>query len=228
MIDGDVTRSRLCDAAIERFSRLGFGVALSEIESSAGVTPGTIEELFGSRNALRAECDAEILRRIRAIQTETMRRAASGAISMIQEIADQGVLFAYVLRSVREGGDFARTFIERTIEDTAMQLAQGEAAGLVKPTRDQAARARLLATQQLGSLLIELALLGDDVDLADGRWLLERFTEIQSFPKLELYTQGLLTSSAMLDAYLATQGGDGDDRVDEDDEEEDEETGRIA
>ena len=197
-------RERLRDTAIETFARRGLDATFRDIAAAAGVTPGLITHHFGSKERLRSACDEEVLRRIRAVRDEGIAKSAQEQLAAITELDEQGVTIAYALRLLREGGPNAREFLDRMIVDTAASLEAAVAAGVVKPSRDSAMRARYMVASQFGGLLLQADLLG--IDLADGRELIRRVTDETALVALELYTDGVFADRTLLDQYVATRG----------------------
>ena len=200
-IDDLTARARIRDAAIDAFAATGFDATVRQIAASAGVSAGLITHHFGSKDALRAECDAEVLRRILALKSDTMRMSPSEAVGRIAELDEFGSTFGYTLRSVREGGEVGRAFLRGMIDDAREYVAAGVEAGMVRPSGDEEARLELLVTQSIGGMLLQLTLRGK-TDLSDGAELIRTLSLSTSFAQLELYTQGLLTDSSLLDAYV--------------------------
>jgi len=204
-VDSERTaRDRLRDAAVDCFAAQGFGATVRDIAAHAGVTAGLITHHFGSKDALRAACDDEVLRRIRELKEDGIRRPPEQQIAMIGELDEQGATLAYALRLVRGGGPAARAFLRREIEDATQYMTDAVRAGILKPSRDEAARARYLVTAQFGGMLLQADLLG--LDLADSRTLVRELTKRTSLAALEVYTGGLLTDRSLLDRYLAAYG----------------------
>jgi AcrR family transcriptional regulator len=201
VLDDLTTRARIRDAAIDCFAATGFDATVRQIAGRAGVSAGLITHHFGSKDSLRAECDAEVLRRIMELKVETIRMAPSQAVARIALLDEFGSTFGYTLRSVREGGEVGRAFLRGLIDDAREYTNSAVEAGVVKPSGDPEARLELLITQSIGGMLLQLTLDGQ-TDFSDGRALIRRFSEGTSFALLELYTQGLLTDSSLLDAYV--------------------------
>ncbi len=200
--DDDLTaRARIRDAAIDAFAATGFDATVRQIASRAGVSAGLITHHFGSKESLRTECDAEVLRRILALKNDTIRMAPSAAVARIAQLDEYGSTFGYTLRSVREGGDVGRAFLQSMIDDAREYVGDAVAAGIVRPSRDEEARLELLVTQSIGGMLLQLTLRGE-TDLSNGAELIRSLSASTSLALLELYTQGLLTDSALLDAYV--------------------------
>lgn len=201
LIDDLTARARLRDAAINCFAATGFGATVRDIAARARVSPGLINHHFGSKDALRAECDAEVLRRILELKVETIRMSPSDAIGRIAQLDEYGATFGYLLRSVRDGGEVGRAFLTSMIDDARGYVSDAVEAGLVKPSRDPDARLELLVTQSIGGMLLQLTLRGE-TDFSDAGSLIRSLSQSTSFAQLELYTQGLLTDSSLLDEYV--------------------------
>jgi len=203
----DITaRARLRDAAIECFALRGFEASVREISARAGVSAGLIRHHFGTKDALRAECDAEVLRRYRDLKVEAMRMSPAQTMATLSQIDDFGPMFVYILRSVREGGAAGRDFVEGMIAEAEAFSADAVREGMLKPSRDPAARARYLVTSSLGGLLVQLTLM-PDLDLADMSQAIRRLTDSIMLPTLELFTEGVLVDRSVLDEYLARSPG---------------------
>jgi AcrR family transcriptional regulator len=200
-LDDFTARARIRDAAIDCFAATGFGATVRQIAARAGVSPGLVTHHFGSKDALRAECDAEVLRRVLELKEDGIRRPPGEAIARIALLDGYGATFGYTLRSVGEGGEAGRRFLQDMIEDARAYTADAVAMGRVLPSADPDARVTLLVTQSIGGMLLQLNLLGQ-TDYSDGVALMHLLTERTTFPILELYTQGLLTDSTLLDEYV--------------------------
>jgi AcrR family transcriptional regulator len=200
-LDDLTARARIRDAAITCFAATGFDATVRQIAARAGVSAGLITHHFGSKDALRAECDAEVLRRILELKVETIRMSPSQAVGRIAQLDEFGSSFGYTLRSVREGGEVGRAFLRSMIDDAREYTNAAVESGMVKPSGDSEARLELLVTQSIGGMLLQLTLRGE-TDFSDGGALIRSVSDSTSFALLELYTQGLLTDSSLLDAYV--------------------------
>ena len=200
-MDDLTARARIRDAAITSFAATGFDATVRSIAAVAGVSPGLITHHFGSKETLREQCDAEVLRRIFELKLNTMRLSPTDAIGRIAQLDEYGSTFGYTLRSVREGGEVGRAFLAGMIDDAREYVRLGVEAGMVKPSADEEARLELLVTQSIGGMLLQLTLHGE-TDLSDGAALIRKVTERSSFAQLELYTQGLVTDSRLLDEFV--------------------------
>jgi AcrR family transcriptional regulator len=200
-LDDLTARARIRDAAIACFAATGFDATVRQIAARAGVSPGLVTHHFGSKDALREQCDAEVLRRVLELKEDGIRRPPSEAIARIAQLDDYGATFGYTLRSVREGGEAGRAFLRNMIDDARAYTAEAVEAGLVLPSADPEARVELLVTQSIGGMLLQLTLQGQ-TDFSDGAALIRSLSERTTFSILELYTQGLLTDSSLLDEYV--------------------------
>jgi AcrR family transcriptional regulator len=200
-VDDLTARARIRDAAIDAFAATGFDATVRQIAARAGVSAGLITHHFGSKDALRVECDAEVLARILALKVDTIRMSPGEAIGRIAQLDEFGSTFGYTLRSVREGGEVGRTFLQGMIDDAREYVGASVAAGMVKPSADEEARLELLVTQSIGGMLLQLTLHGE-ADFSDGAALIRSVSERSSLVQLELYTQGLVTDSSLLDEYV--------------------------
>src|SRR4051812_5873433 len=197
--DADLTgRARIRDAAIRRFGADGFGAPIRAIAADAGVSPGLVIHHFGSKDGLRAVCDEHVLRVIREAETEAFTQSAPadwlGQLAGLEEYAS---LVGYLVQTLLGGGDLAATLLQRMTDDAEKYLAEAVAAGRMKPSRDPAARAAFLVDIGIGAVLSFVR----RHPAADGdyRAVLRAYASANSLPALELYTEGLLTDTSLLD-----------------------------
>lgn len=194
-------RARIRESAIARFAAEGFGASFATIAKSAGVSPGLITHHFGSKAALRAECDAEVLRRFQATKADGLANPSGALLDYVADPSVAAPLLVYILRAVHAGGQGAQEFLEHLLDVTREAMRASVESGLVRPSRDEEARTRYLTYQSMGALLVELLTMPDATPeefyaaaLASQR--------NQILPVLELFTEGILTTRQMLDDYL--------------------------
>lgn len=77
-------RARLRDAAIESFAAAGFDESLRAIAIRAGVSAGLVRHHFGSKEKLRAECDAT--------GPEFFERLVAGAQEFSKDAVARGIV----------------------------------------------------------------------------------------------------------------------------------------
>ena len=204
--DTDLTgRARILQAAIRRFAADGMSAPLRTIATDAGVSAGLILHHFGSREGLRDACDEHVLAEIRRSKAGVVARSSGAGAALLVQLAQvegYAALVGYVLRGLQAGGPRLRSFVDHLVEDAVAYLHEGEAAGTVRPSRFPEARARFLAEQALGALLLQLPAQQERLDLEELPGWLRDYSERIVGPALELYTEPLLADRALLDAYL--------------------------
>ena len=201
----DVTaRARIRDAAIRRFGVEGFGTGLRAIAADAGVSPALIVHHFGSKEGLRRECGDHVLGVIREHKSAAVGQSgATAAFMAMSQMEDLAPLVGYALNTIAEGGEAARSFFDHFVADAEEYMAEGVAAGTIKPSRDERARVTYLTLFGFGAMLLDMRLNPPaDTLAATIRGYLGRV----GLASVELFTQGLYTDHRMLDAYLLYVG----------------------
>lgn len=205
-LDRDVAdltgRARIRDAAIECFATEGFTAPVRTIAERAGVSPGLITHHFGSKDALRAACDAEVLDRYRTLKTAAVTDPTGHLMAHLAVPGPAAAILVYMLRAIHGGGAPARLFLDRLLDHVRPVMAEGVASGLVRPSRDEEARGRYLTEQVMGGMLVHFLLAPDQSPDAFVASLHEQQRDT-ILPTLELFTEGLLTDRSMLDDYVA-------------------------
>ncbi|MFE4464020.1 TetR family transcriptional regulator [Oerskovia sp. NPDC056781] len=200
-------RARIRDAALLRFASEGFRVPVRTIAADAGVSPGLVIHHFGSKEGLRRACDEHVLVLVRENKRNVLgdehgsRGSPVDVLAQLGSIEEYGPVLGYVLRSLQEGGDLARSFVASMIDDAVAYIADGVATGTIKPSLDESARARYLVTQSLGTILLDLTL-NPPTDPGDTGSVIRGYVDRHGLPSIELFTGGFLTDRTLLDAYL--------------------------
>ena len=195
------TPARIRDAAIELFGSRGFDVGVRAIAEAAGVSPGLVIHHFGSKDGLRKACDDYIAEEIRSEKSEAIRSTdAATWLAQVAEIESYAPMMAYLVRSMQTGGELARHLWQTMIRNTESYLDDGVRAGTIRPSRDPAARAKYLAMAGGGAFLLYIQLHDNPTDL---RAVLRDYGEDMMMPALEVFTEGLLTDSTMLETFAA-------------------------
>ncbi len=200
-------RARLRDTAIEAFAAQGFDVSLRAIAARAGVTAGLVRHHFGSKEALRAECDATVLERYRRMKEDSLEASPQQVFNHLPSSREGGVLILYILRSVRDGAQAGTQFTEQLIEEALTLLDRSVQRGLIVPSRNEPARARFLVLQSLGALVLHFAL-NPSQDPEDFSTVMQEYYAQVALPTLELFSEGLFTDPAYLNEYLAAGTAD--------------------
>ena len=200
-IDDLSTAARIRDAAVDQFGRHGFGVGVRAIAAAAGVSPGLVNHHFGSKDGLRAACDAHIAEVIKEAKTETLQTHDPAAwLTAMAEIDEFAPLTAYLVRSLQSGGELATALWRRMTDNAEQYLQEGVRSGVLKPSRDPRARARYLSMTGGGGFLLYIQLHDDPSDLPR---VLRDYRAEMMLPALEIYANGLLADSSMYEAILA-------------------------
>jgi AcrR family transcriptional regulator len=210
--------ARIRDAAIEQWGQHGFNVGLRSIAEAAGVSAALVIHHFGSKEGLRKACDDYIAEEIRTGKSASLQtKDPAEWFAQMAEIESYAPLMAYLVRSMQSGSELAKMLWRKMIADAEQYMQEGVESGLIKPSRDPAARAKYLGITGGGSFLLYLQMHDNPTDL---RAVLRDYGEEMVLPALEIYTHGLMTDSTMYDAFLEArekgipftiQEGDGDD-----------------
>jgi AcrR family transcriptional regulator len=192
--------ARIRDAAIEQWGQHGFNVGLRSIAEAAGVSAALVIHHFGSKEGLRKACDDRIADEVYGAKSESLRTSDPATwFAQVAEIESFAPMVAYLLRSLQSGGELAKSFWNRMIDDAERYMEEGVQAGTLKPSRDPRARAKYLGMSSGGSLLLYLQMHDNPTDL---RAVLRDYGEEMILPALEVYTNGLMTDSTMYDAFV--------------------------
>jgi AcrR family transcriptional regulator len=199
---GQSTVERIRNAAILRYGRDGFAVGLRAVAADAGVTAGLVVHHFGSKDGLRRACDEHVLGVIRSEKLKATTGGPASAIAQLAEVEEYAPMALYSLRSLQAGGELATEFMEQMSRDAEEYLKAGVESGLIRPSRDPAARARYLVMQAMGSLLLWISLHPGFREVDDFRKELRQVSDQITLPALELFSEGLFVDRKMLDEYL--------------------------
>jgi len=203
--------ARIRDAAIGQFGEHGFGVGLRSIAEAAGVSAALVIHHFGSKDGLRKACDDYVAEEIRSTKSEAMNSSDPATwLAQLAEIEEFAPITAYLVRSMQTGGELAKTFWRTMMDNAESYLNEGVAAGILKPSRDPAARAKFLAITGGGGFLLYIQMHETPTDL---RAVLRDYARDMMLPSLELYTEGLMTDSHMYEAFLAQAEQEGESDV---------------
>ncbi|GAA1444680.1 transcriptional regulator RaaS [Mycobacterium cookii] len=195
--------ARIRDAAIKCFGEQGFNVGLRSIAESAGVSAALVIHHFGSKDGLRKACDDYVAEEIRSVKSEAMNSSDPATwFAAMAEIEEYAPLMAYLVRSMQTGGELAKMLWRTMIDNAASYLDEGVRSGILKPSRDPAARAKYLAITGGGGFLLYIQMHDTPTDL---RAVLRDYAADMVLPALELYTDGLMTDSHMYEAFLAQE-----------------------
>ncbi len=180
-------QARIRDAALRLFGERGVeGTTIRDIARAAGVSGGLIRHHFGSKEDLRAACDAYALKRLVEIKEQAILQgqiANPGFLASAQP-AVVGLL-QYFARSMADGSPAAASMFDEMVDLTEQWLAEHSQARI----RDRRAHAAVLVAMELGALMLRDQLsrvLGDDILIPEGNL---RFLRA----RVDFYSQPLLS-----------------------------------
>ena len=179
---------------------------MRDIALRADVSPGLITHHFGTKTALRRECDAEVLRRYHEVKERGVEAPNQQLIGVLSDPGMSATLLVYILRAVLAGGEPARRFLDRLIDDLRPVMAHAVETGLARPSRDEEARLHALTHLSLGAMLVRFLL---DPTSSPERFLASLHDPARDdiLPLLEIFTEGVLGNADLLEQYLTYRDG---------------------
>lgn len=199
-VDDATTRSRIRDAAIALFGRAGYAAtSIRTIADEAGVSAALVIHHFGTKEALRRECDEFVVAQVmgRKSELDGDNRAISATMQQwLSDTATYRTELDYLARMILEGSELGDELFDALVAGTETMLADGVAAGTMRASDDPHMRAVIVTTQSLVTLVLERQLgraIGED-GLSPAA--IRRMT----LPTLDLYTHGLYADDTMLTA----------------------------
>lgn len=204
------TRARIRDAALELFGAQGFSAtSVRAIADRADVSAALVIHHFGSKEELRAACDALIVDEIMGRKSATLADMGSQAdlsATMRGWLADMDTFrpsFDYLARMIIDGGEAGRALFDALVDRTEAMIAEGVAAGAMNTPSDLRTTAVVVASYGVMPLLLERHIgrvMGGDGLTLD---IVRRLT----VPMLEIYTHGLYADDTALAAATAALEG---------------------
>ncbi|MER6512089.1 TetR family transcriptional regulator [Nonomuraea sp. NPDC001636] len=194
-------QAKIRNAAIAHFARDGFAKTnLRAVAATAGVSPGLVIHHFGSKEKLRSVCDDHVLRIL-------VQRADNAGPSGMQDLfreylsnpEEYRLQVQYMLRAIEEDTPAAGTFVDTLVAESEQVLRAGIADGSMRPSSDVRALAVLTVLNSVATLTMPPPLARALGHEQFGPDVLRRL----ALPTLELYTHGLFTDDAALNAARA-------------------------
>lgn len=197
--DDRTSRAKIRDAALHLFADHGAdAITVRQIAASAQVSPALVIRHFGSKESLREEIDAHVVRTIDAIlkvlaEKPSPENLSSVVEAVVQHLPSDSPIPGYVRRLLLEGGHAGRALFRHLFaigQETVSRLIKE---GFAVPGADPRVRAAFLMANDLAVLLLRdhlTELLGVDPLSASGmeRWAGE---------VIAIYSSGLGAASAM-------------------------------
>lgn len=212
-IDDRTARARIRDAAITRFAADGVAAtSVRAIAADADVSPGLVIHHFGSKDALRHECDEYVAAVIRQQKHDVLVSGASfDPVAALRAAQSHVPLTRYLARTVIDSSPHVAELIDELVDDAASYMADGVASGMLRPTEYPYARAAIVTLMSLGMLVLHEhvdRLLG--VDLTRDMSRVDDAAEAAAYigPMLELFSNGLISEEVA--AAMRTVFVDGD------------------
>lgn len=196
--DDSTTRARIRDAAIQLIGQQGFAATTARaVAAEAGVSAGLVIHHFGSMRELKTSCDDFILGEITRRKTDMDESDITAALN--EWYADFDAYqpwLSYLSRLFTDDSNAGIEIFDRLVEITAGMLDDGVAGKHMRPSTDAHARAVLLVTHSLGTLLLQSHIARA---LGSGHFSIESIGRMGN-AALEIYTEGLYVDSSTLNA----------------------------
>ena len=191
-------RARIRDAAVLLFGRQGFDrTPVRLVAEAAGVSAALVLHHFGSKDGLRAECDAHV---VDLLVTQKSQLVGGGAAALLQRWLGDLDQFRpqtlYVARMLAEDSPAADRLFDALLDGTSQMLREQVDSGLMTVPSDPEVTGAVLTAYGVVPLLLERQL---GRALGTGgltHALIRRLT----LPLLELYTHGLYADDRLLNA----------------------------
>ena len=153
---GAKTEDRILHAGLERFPKDGFeATTVRALAADADVSPGLVIHYFGSKRGLRQACDRYVIGQIRDLKSEAISSDRLDDPAMMAggfQVA--GPLMRYLGWSLSTGSDEAAAIFDEMVEEAARLTEMAIESGALAPSPDPKARAAVLLSMQMGSLLM--------------------------------------------------------------------------
>jgi AcrR family transcriptional regulator len=195
--DDLTTRARIRDAAIVLFGRDGFAAtSVRAIASSAGVSPALVLHHFGSKDELRAACDAFIVEASLG-RNEELGDGSSTAATIqgwLAEVDRFRPQLDYMARMLTDDSPGAERLFDLLVEGTTQMIRGQIAAGIMRDLPDVEVTALYVTAYGIVPVILSRQI--GRVLGADG--LSTEAVRRSTLPLLDLYTHGLYTDDRFL------------------------------
>ena len=189
-------RARIRDAAIARFAEHGAAAtSVKAIAADVGVSPALVFHHFGSKQGLRAACDAYVLEVVGAQKRAAMRTGPQlDVFEALRQEAQGPPVLAYLARMLVEGAEPAEGLVDGLVDVGVAALEEGARSGLLRPVDEPRDLAVVLVLWSLGVLVLRdhaERLLGVDVTGAErGRYVRVAMQALRGLFTEEAYEHG--------------------------------------
>jgi AcrR family transcriptional regulator len=206
--DDSSARTRIRDAALNLFGRDGINrVTVRAIAAEARVSPGLVVHHYGSKEALRRECDAYVVSLVRGTDAGSTDAGSEGApdgvmagdatgLSAMLEAATP--VRRYLARAFLDGTPEAAKLFDEIVAVTTAWLDDGVREGWARPTSNARARGAIYVSWLLAPLAfadhLERVLGVEDLYETDA-------TIEHAKVALEMFTHGVFADERALGAW---------------------------
>ena len=186
------TRERIRDAALLRFATQGYArTHLKDIAAAVGVTTPLITHHFGSKNALRAECDRHVAALIKEQKTAGIdNHPDADLLQRIRAVYVDTPILEYLARALSEQSPQVDELVDLIVEDAVEYTERAVEQGMIRPHPRLREQVIALTIWQLGAMSLHhhvARLTGVDLLGGDEESLL-RWTSLLS----EILTHGVI------------------------------------
>lgn len=182
-------RARIRGAALLTFAERGVkGATIRGIAKAAGVSPGLVQHHFGSKEALRRECDEFAIETLRRTNREALAGGLGDPGFLAVAVRTALPVQRYVARALADGSPAAAELFDDVLAVTEETLA-GDGPGVRAPaTGDVRGYAAAMTAMRLGMLVLH-----EHLDRALGASPLS----VEGYPRLALALLDILDDRLM-------------------------------
>ncbi|QYH35403.1 TetR family transcriptional regulator [Salinibacterium sp. M195] len=196
--DDSTTRARIRDATILLIGERGFAATSARaVATEAGVSAGLVIHHFGSMRELKRACDEFIITELTQLKKGIGESDISATLNdWYSDLDAYQPWLNYLTRLFTDDSDAGIEIFDRLVTMTTDLVDEGVSHDQMRPSTDAHARAVLLVTHSLGTLILQSHIaraLGSD------RFSLETLSRMGN-AALEIYTEGLYTDDSTLTA----------------------------
>ncbi|EAR25029.1 probable transcriptional regulatory protein [marine actinobacterium PHSC20C1] len=197
-LDDSTTRARIRDAAILLIGRNGFAATSARaVAAQAGVSAGLVIHHFGSMRELKNSCDDFIIAEIAQRKTGMGADDVNAAVQEWYADLDRyQPWLSYLGRLFTDDSEAGADLFDRFVVMSRSMLDDGVAHDQVRPSADEHARAVLLVTHSLSSVILQGHIARS---LGSQKLSLASLSRMGN-AALEVYTEGIYLNSSVLDA----------------------------
>ena len=196
-------RARIIDAAVAVFAEQGASASMRAIAAAAGVSPGLITHHFGTKEALKAECDERVLDTLTDMNMAGIADPMASMDVLDEKDPDQvyrmETTTQYMMRAFLDGGPTAQQFYGRFLARIRDIMQAAAASGMVRAVCADETYVRYLAAANLGFMLVQFVTNPPDTTGGFYRHLMMR-PELMG-AMIDVLTNGVFTDDQVLAGF---------------------------